>query len=285
MPIVLDVNNQRFDIPKAVIKVAFSSVPVVGSAISEMINYFDAKYIEIRLKALEDAVIAQKILMKNFIDRLNDLDDNEHKYYVVRNNLKHLCLEALPETVDAFNKSLIDIIMSESSEMPEQISEIIRELNANDITFCKELKLFTLNPVKTCFLEKIAELEKENRSGGFRDQNRIYKHGMTVFWDDFRSFLHLGDCGKNLGDLLNIKLILNPENGDESSETIGFAYFVKSIIKLQHLGVLQCDYITTLGTSSSNYINRFHITFFGQRLLEYINVEDIELDAGDIVKL
>lgn len=76
-----------------------------------------------------------------------------------------------------------------------------------------------------------------------------------------------------MGILLNRKLTKRNKTGEVDSEIIDFAYLAKSIIKMQNLSVLQCDFKTTLGTLSINDIDRFHITFFGQKLLDYIDVD------------
>ena len=61
---------------------------------------------------------------------------------MVRNNLKFLCLSALPETVDSFNRALIEIIMSDQPTMAEYACEIIKQLNADDISLLKNIKRF-----------------------------------------------------------------------------------------------------------------------------------------------
>ena len=65
--------------------------------------------------------------------------------------------------------------------------------------------------------------------------------------------------------LLNVKL---NANGEEP--VYDWAYYARSIIKLQNMGVFQLDFVSTLGTVSQFNIERFHVTLFGQKLLEYI---------------
>lgn len=73
---------------------------------------------------------------------------------------------------------------------------------------------------------------------------------------------------------LNRKFATKDSDVNFNEEIIDFAYLAKSIIKLQNLGVLQCDFVPTIGTSSLNHIDRFYITFFGQKLLEYIDIDE-----------
>lgn len=134
------------EIAKAVIRGAISNVPIVGSVISEVIGYLDSKYINERLEKLERTVRSLDILVSDFSEKLYALENDEHKYYVVRNNLKFLCLTALPETVDAFNKALIDIIMNDQPSMAEYACEIIKQLNADDISVLKTIKEYQLGP-------------------------------------------------------------------------------------------------------------------------------------------
>lgn len=78
------------------------------------------------------------IFIDDFAIKASELD--EHGTYVFRNNLKHLCLAALPETVHSLNGALIDFIMSEDREMSEEVCEIILQLNAKDINFLLLIK-------------------------------------------------------------------------------------------------------------------------------------------------
>lgn len=113
------------------------------------------------------------------------------------------------------------------------------------------------------------------------DRNIIYPEGKTIFGESFASFLGLSSDIGSMGHLLNSALVPVTEKGERGENTISYSYIARSIIKLQSLGVLQCDFITTLGTSSINHIDRFHITFFGQKLLEYIEIEHIDADVED----
>jgi hypothetical protein len=107
------------------------------------------------------------------------------------------------------------------------------------------------------------------------DRNIIYPNGNTIFWKHFISFVlnTQEPIVRDMGLLYNRELFVKTEDGTQS-KSIMLSYIPRSIIKLQSLGVLQYDFITTLGTSSPTYIDRFHITFFGQKILEYIDIED-----------
>ena len=134
--------NVKKDIAKAVVVGAMSEIPIVGGVIAEVIGCLDQRYIEKRLSKLERTVRSLDILMSDFTERLYQLEKDEHKYYVVRNNLKFLCLSALPETVDSSNRALIEIIMSDQPTMAEYACEIIKQLNADDISLLKNIKRF-----------------------------------------------------------------------------------------------------------------------------------------------
>lgn len=271
----MNYNDSKYDIPKVLTKISFSLIPVVGSAIAELINYLDAKYIEKRLLALECEVFRQNIYMDDFKAKLNDLDNDEHKYYVVRNNLKHLCLTALPETVDAFNKALIECIMKDTYDICEYATEIIKQLNADDILFLDTVKQFQLCADKETYQAKRDEAVKEIWKPGMKDRSVFFGESNTIFWKDYSNYLHLSEKVSDMGQLMNRECIAQAGENNHTP-ILAYAYIARSIIKLQSIGVLQCDYITTLGTASQNNIDRFHITFFGQKVLEYI-----DLDKGD----
>lgn len=108
------------------------------------------------------------------------------------------------------------------------------------------------------------------------DRNVIYPDGSTIFWKDFIAFIVNNDDSniRDMGALLNRELLATDEKGEQHLiRTLSF--LARSIIKLQSLGALQYDFITTAGNSSPTYIDRFHLTFFGQKILEYIDVESV----------
>lgn len=66
-------------------------------------------------------------------------------------------------------------------------------------------------------------------------------------------------------------MILDKGINENGEKTMNWAFYVRSFIKLDRLGVLQLDYYSTLGTVNSLNIERFHVTLFGEKLLEYIS--------------
>ena len=126
----MNFEDMMHQLPKTLSKITLTTLPVVGSAVIEVLNYFDAIYLEQRLSLIEDKLNELNVLSP-FIEQLKDLD--EHRYYSFRNNLKFLLTSALPETVDVYIMALIDSIIGESHDMAEEVCEIMRQFNANDI--------------------------------------------------------------------------------------------------------------------------------------------------------
>ncbi|MBQ7668929.1 MAG: hypothetical protein IJS47_06345 [Clostridia bacterium] len=62
--------------------------------------------------------------------------------------------------------------------------------------------------------------------------------------------------------------MLNSEYKISGKSTFDIMYLGLSIIKLERLGILQTEFLLTLGTSSPNNIDRIHITLLGQKILE-----------------
>ncbi len=192
---------------------------------------------------------------------------NEHQIYVLRNNLKHLCISALPETVDAFIKALIDTIVGEKQEMSEEICEIIRQFNANDIELLKIIKDYLANGTRNAHKLKIEEhYEEQKKNKTFQDRNIIYSEN-TIMWNDFTEMCKLNV--NEMGRILNQAGI--KEDGEED---MTWTYLIRSLLKMQGLGIVQTEYIATLGTISPNSIDRIHITLFGQEILKYIVMDE-----------
>ncbi|QNK40966.1 hypothetical protein [Caproicibacter fermentans] len=157
MPIIKDP-----ELYKAILKGGLGKIPIVGGVVVEIWNYFDTHLIDRRLKALEKTIYQQHINIKDFQDRLLGLATDEHKYYAVRNNLKHMFLSALPETIDAFKKALIELVMTDNYSMPEHACEIIQQLNADDIYFM-ELISFQKNGKKSHQLTVTQEAQQTTK--------------------------------------------------------------------------------------------------------------------------
>lgn len=251
---------------------AFLAIPVIASVSNELFSYFDCKSTEKRLLELQNAVEGSGVGINAFAEQLAQLD--EHSQYVVRNAVKHLCLCAQPEVTEALNKAIIDLIMNEPYGMPEHICEILQQCNADDIALLHHVKWFVLNGDKSTYHQKLLEAQNDAKSGSMHDRSYFHGEKNTIFWRDFTKALSLGENVPDMSIFLNRTFAQKTSDGTFKDEIIDFAYIARSIIKLQNLGVLQCDSIPTMGTTSLNHIERFHITFFGQKLLEYIDVEE-----------
>lgn len=267
----------------SLINPAFLAIPVVASVSNELCAYFDAKSVENRLLQLQKRIEEEAIAIEDLKEMVNSL--NEHSQYVLRNNLKHLCLSALPETTDVLIKCLISYIKQENKDMNEEICEIVCSCNANDIQFLQLVKQYIIEGTREYHcemrkkeqdeVEEIHEQPKESTTGmakayhpiKWKDRNMIYGDN-TIFWRDFTEYFQL----RNIGDMgMMLNMLGKDENGNEVYD---WAYMIRSLIKFQNQGVVQLEFVTTPGTISQNNIDRFHITLFGQKLLKYINIEE-----------
>ena len=86
----------------------------------------------------------------------------------------------------------------------------------------------------------------------------------TIFWQDFMEYYHVNGVG-DMSFMLNEQLM-----ADKKELVYDWAYISRAMIKMQNLGILQLDFISTLGTVSQFNINRLHVTVFGQQLIKYI---------------
>lgn len=248
-------------------------VPIIASVYNEVCSYWDSKSINKRIQNLQNEVEKQGISCEDFAERISEFE--EHEQYVLRNNIKYLCLSAQPETTDALNKAIIDCVMSEPFGLAEHACEILQQCNSDDIILLKLIKKFQMNDFKEEYEEKFSKAEAEKNSRGWQDRNVIYGEDTTIFWNDFIKGLNISSSKFDLGALLNLKFKARDENGQFYGDEVDYlAHLGKSIVKLQNLSVLQCDYITTPGTISLGNVERFHITLFGKKLLEYIELDD-----------
>lgn len=257
---------------------AFLAIPIISSVANELFSYFDNKNMEKRLHGLQDELEKKQISIDDFANHISRLE--EHSQYVVRNNVKHLCLSAQPETTDALNKAIIDLIMNEPYGLPEYACEILQQCNSSDIILLKLIKNFLINGRKEQYhTEELKQAQSKTRAEpsdiltAFEDRNVSYGENTTIYWEDFAHMLHLDAEKYDLVTLLSVHF--QAELGGDQFETDYFSCLARSIIKMQNLGVLQCEYYTTLRTISSGNIDCFHISLFGKKLLEYI-----ELDEG-----
>jgi hypothetical protein len=270
------------EVYKSIAKGVLGNIPIIGSVVDELWNYFDTRLMDRRIKALEETIYQQHIDITDFQNKLLGLSTDEHKFYAVRNNLKYMVLSALPETVDVLNKSLIDLVMADNYDMSEHACEIIRQLNSDDIYFLKliisyrkegkrdyqlkvtqEAQQAAKNQQDT--LEKAEEASTDFKRRFWVDRNVEFSQN-TMFWNDFAQFSGLSKNVTDPGILLNSYC-----SDKDGSSTIDWAYMIRSITKLQSLGVLVCEIKITMGTSSLSNIDRFHLTFFGQKIVSYLD--------------
>lgn len=269
----------------SLINPAFLSIPIISSVYSEACAYFDAKSVEKRLlqfqKKIEEQAISINVLQSN-IDLLN-----EHSQYVFRNNIKHLCLNALPETTEALIDCLISYLINEKQDMDEEVCEIICSCNANDIELFRVIKQYMKEGGRIYYqqmIEKyhndVREMQKQHQithkdnaamkkaytPHKWYDRNVIYGEN-TIFWKDFTDFYKLTNI-HDMGRMLN-----EAGKNEDGFEMYDWSFLMRSLLKMQSKGVVQLEFISTTGIISQNNIDRFHITLFGQSLLEYIKLD------------
>ena len=109
-----------------------------------------------------------------------------------------------------------------------------------------------------------------------RDRDINFRNN-TIKWSDFAVQVSTdGDIEKRV---LGLVEYLNRKSYDDNSKPIFYLSFLgRSIVKLQSLGVIQTDFVNTLGTISLNNIDRIHITVTGQEILKYIK----QLEKNDL---
>lgn len=264
----------------------FSTVPLLTFAINRVIGLISEKDIIKRIRKLEIKLKEKLITPDQFKEKVGKL--TEHSRYVVSNNLNNILLSCIPETVDLYIEVLIDLIMQQDNNNYEELCEIINKLNVNDIKLLKMIKQYQNNGIREYYnksiesdkkmLEKNGEIKKQNiridaeskktngikklRLTEFHDRN-IRCENKTIFWLDFCKTFDLETPE------MGIALIYKAKE-DDGSETMNWAYIVRSFVKLNNLGVIVSDYTTTVGTTSNLNIDRFHITLFGELILEYV---------------
>ena len=78
--------------------------------------------------------------------------------------------------------------------------------------------------------------------------------------------------GTNIHDMGRI---LNEAGKNEDGfEVYDWAFLIRALLKMQSKGVVQLEFISSNGIISQNNIDRFHVTLFGQNLLEHIKIDD-----------
>ena len=214
------------------------------------------------MRLFKEEIIKRKIPLEELSLKISDM--NEHEQFVLRNNLKFLCLSALPDTVDLFIKLIIDYIATEEQELPEELCEIVRQCNSNDIKLLNNIEEYLLVGARTSSEEAIKKSE-ETQKGFWQDRSVIYGEN-TIFWTDFSNHynIHIDYAGRMLNQI--------PTDGEENK--MQWAYMMRSLLKLETLGIIELEYIPTAGTVNKNNVDRIHVTLFGQELLKYLKNDD-----------
>lgn len=257
---------------------AFSLIPLFIYAINWTFGLSSPEYIVKRLNKINEKLIKRKIDIEDFKNEILSL--SEHNEYIVLNHLRNILLTAIPENVDIYIELLIDFIMKKEYDEKETLCEIVNMLNKKDIQLLHMIKEYRSNGnrenydknTERALKEKIEneEIDKNNRTPklglkkiNWVNRNVVIDSSNTIFWRDFEKYYELqaGEMGF---------ILLGQTIDEEGNETKEWAYIGKSFIKLQNLGILELDYINTIGNINSLNVERFHITLFGDELLKYI---------------
>lgn len=263
----------------------FSVIPLITFGITRIIGYVSEQNIIKRINKLEEQLKSKKISLEDFKNKINQL--TEHNEYIVRNNLNNILLNCIPETVDIYISILIDLIMNQEHSIYEELCEIVSQLNQSDIKLLKMIQEYKQTGVRKYFklneqnekqrIEYNRKIDQENLEiKKYNETSKIKKIELskwvdrsvkvgenTIFWKDFAETYNLSIPEMGLA------LLYEGTNEDNGACT-DWAYLVKSFLKLEKLGIIQMDYINTPGTISSLNVERFHITLFGEKLLEYV---------------
>lgn len=274
----------------------FAAVPLITFAVKRVCGLMSPDDIVKRIKKIEKKLEDNKVSVDEFKRQVSKLCD--HDRYVVSNNLNKILIDSIPEIVDVYISLFIEMIMNENQRTQyEELCEIISQLNANDINTLSMIKDYIQNGSREFYeLNKIEHekqrlknieikknnklIEKENKQidlmntnnnlrkikkltiEPFQDRN-IDIGTKTIFWKDFMKTYEV--------NIPEMGLALLYEGTDKNNQpTIFWAYVIRSIIKLESLGLISLDNIATLGTTNSLNIDRFHISVFGELLLKYI---------------
>lgn len=263
----------------------FSVIPLITFGIARIIGYVSDQNIIKRINKLEEQLKGKKISLEDFKNKINQL--TEHNEYIVRNNLNNILLNCIPETVDIYISILIDLIMNQEHSIYEELCEIVSQLNQSDIKLLKMIQEYKQTGVRKYFklneqnekqqIEYNRKIDQENLEiKKHNETSKIKKIGLskwvdrsvkvgenTIFWKDFAETYNLSIPEMGLA-------LLHEGTNEDNGACTNWAYLVKSFLKLEKLGIIQMDYINTPGTISSLNVERFHITLFGEKLLEYV---------------
>lgn len=261
------------------------SIPIIASVYNELCAYFDTNCVRKRLSQFQKKIEEQEIAINALQESIDLL--NEHSQYVFRNNFKYLCLSALPETTEALIDCLISYLMNDKRDMDEELCEIICSCNANDIELLKMIKQYMKDGARIYHQQMIEKYQNDIREmqeppqimnqesitmkgmyipHKWYDRNIIYGEN-TIFWKDFTDFFNLIGVD-DMGRMLN-----KAGKDEDGSEVYDWAFLIRALLKMQSKGVVQMEFIASTGIICQNNIDRFHITLFGQELLEHIKVD------------
>lgn len=263
---------------------AFAGVPLIVFAVNRVYGIMCPDDIIKRIKKIEKKLMNDKISVDEFKKKLEKF--TEHDKYLFLNNLNRILIECIPETLDAYISIFIDMVMKDKSRNKyEELCEIISQLNVNDFNTLSMIKDYLKSGTREKYnqkelekkednlkiLEENRKIEEDNKNNveykkltkkRFYDRNIIIGE-RTVFWKDFMDAFDL--------ETPEMVFLLLFETIDENdNKSIDWAYITKSFIKLERLGIICLDNMSTLGTTNNMNIDRFHISLFGEMLLEYI---------------
>lgn len=265
-----------------------ATITIITFVIRQITAFASPDDIVARMKKIESKLAKKKITIEDFKTKASNM--TEHNSYIARNNLNYILVNCIPETLDVYIELWIDYIMKDTNSIQEELCEVLSSLNKSDLTLLEMIKSFNAYGEKKYFDEKklarketIKKLkEQQVKDNTTKNNSRYIKtnwvdrdiiiDGKTIFWKDFSNHYELNV--NEMGYMILMNGVL-----ESGKETMIWAYYVRSFIKLDRLGIIQLDYNSTLGTINSLNIDRFHITLFGEQLLNYIPlIEDIDVE-------
>lgn len=278
---------------------AFATVPLIVFGVNRIIHLVSDEDVIKRLKKIETKLEEKKISKDDFKRKVENL--SEHKKFFSTTSLEDILKNCIPETVDIYISLFIDYIMKEKFDVEEELCEIVASLNAHDLLLLKKIKDYLLYGNRLDFnkelkrikeeekeikrrqeentrLEKINRvIEKENKNSKdkkitylilppMKSRSIMLDKNRTIFWGDFSNY-----CKLPSQIPLNITMLSMCNNTQKKDCYSEYIFYGKSFLKLEKAGALQLESINTMGTLNSLHIDRFHITFLGEFLLNYID--------------
>jgi len=253
-------------------KIGVALIPTLGGAIVESINAVQTARLEKRLLRIE-CIIEKHLGNYNLsIDEFRDKLENakERDYYIVRNTFKHLVMSAQTETVSALCRAMVDYTLGVKQDINQIACETISSLNSHDMKVLLRIKKLLASTEYNQKIEALLQKASEDTgSGQMRDRNMII-NGRTIFWEDF-AIKYQNPKGeiKTLPADIAIKFDAIVEKIPAYTPALD----VTSLIKMESLGVVETEHITTAGSTSRLNITRFFVTLLGEKILEFIEPE------------